>query len=78
MRDRRRSDGTRIYGVGMLPEFRGRGVGPAVTAAVVEAGIASGAGSAYLWATKMGFPVYRRPGFRQVENKAVRVHRAAA
>lgn len=62
---------TGIWGIVTSPLFRGRGAGSAVTKAVVEAGAARGATAAHLWASEMGFPVYRRLGFRHVENRVV-------
>lgn len=65
---------TGVWGVATCPEYRGRGIGSAITQAVVTAGQRWGTDAAYLWATDMGFPVYRRMGFRHVQNQAIWVH----
>lgn len=52
-----------IYGVGTLPESRGRGYGSAVTLAAMDWGRDHGADLAILHATELGEPVYRRLGF---------------
>lgn len=62
---------TGIWGIATLPSRRGRGVGSAITWAIVEAGLARGATSAHLWSTALGFPIYRRIGFRHIENSLV-------
>ncbi len=61
---------TGIWGIATLPSVRGRGVGAAITAAVIAAGTLRGSRAAHLWATQLGFPVYRRMGFRHVANTA--------
>jgi len=55
-----------IYNVVTVPEARGRGIGRAVTAAALDAGAAQGLPVAVLGASEMGYPVYRRLGFRDV------------
>jgi GNAT superfamily N-acetyltransferase len=55
-----------VVSVGTLTEARGRGLGTALTAHAVESGRSLGADVAYLAATPMGLPVYRRMGFRTV------------
>lgn len=55
-----------IYDVATLPEARGRGLGHAVTAALMEIGRERGATHAILHATEMGRPVYERLGFTEV------------
>jgi N-acetylglutamate synthase len=66
------SDGiTGVWGIATLPQYRGRGMGTAITWAVVYSGGEKGADAAYLWATEMGFSVYQKMGFRHVENKAI-------
>jgi len=55
-----------IYGVGTIPERRGRGYGGALTVAGVEWGRSRGASLAVLEATGLGLPVYRRLGFATV------------
>ncbi len=60
---------TGIWGIVTSPRQRRQGVGSAVTRAVVEGGVTRGATGAHLWSSEMGFPVYRRLGFRHVENR---------
>ena len=55
-----------IYNVATLPAFRGRGLGTATTAAAAAWGRDRGASVAILQATAMGYPIYRRMGFRSV------------
>jgi GNAT superfamily N-acetyltransferase len=62
---------TGVWAIATLPEHRGRGIGTAITWAVVNGGADKGALATHLWATEMGFPVYQRMGFRHVENKAI-------
>jgi len=52
--------------VGTIPEMRGRGLGRLTTAAATRAGFALGGKFASLEATKMGLPVYRRLGYREI------------
>jgi len=52
--------------VATVPAFRRRGLGGLVTAAAANAGFAGGADTAFLIATELGEPVYRRIGFRTV------------
>ncbi len=54
--------------VGTVPRFRRRGLGGLVTAAAANAGFAEGADTAFLIASELGEPVYRRIGFRTVED----------
>jgi ribosomal protein S18 acetylase RimI-like enzyme len=54
--------------VGTVPRFRRRGLGGIVTAAAANAGFELGADTAFLIASEMGEPVYRRIGFRTVED----------
>jgi GNAT superfamily N-acetyltransferase len=54
--------------VGTVPRFRRRGLGGQVTAAVANAGFELGADTAFLIASEMGAPVYRRIGFRTIED----------
>jgi N-acetylglutamate synthase len=65
---------TGVWGIATCAEYRGRGIGSAITWAVVTAGQRWGAEAAYLWATQMGFPVYRKMGFRHIQNQAIWVH----
>jgi GNAT superfamily N-acetyltransferase len=55
-----------VYNVGVLPAARRRGVGAAVTSALVERGVELGCHSAILHATTLGFPVYEGIGFTHV------------
>lgn len=57
-----------IYWVGAIEEARGRGLGRAVTAAAVNAGLEMGATSASLQASPMGEPIYRQMGFETIHN----------
>jgi len=52
-----------LYGIGTVPEFRGRGYGSAATLAAIDWGREKGADIAILHATELGEPVYRRLGF---------------
>jgi len=56
-----------IFGVATPPEHRGRGYGAALTAAAARDGFAAGADLAWLQSSRLGLPVYRRLGFREVE-----------
>lgn len=60
-----------IFNVATPAEHRGRGYGAAVTAAAARDGFAGGAELAWLQASDMGFPVYRRLGFEQVATDVV-------
>jgi GNAT superfamily N-acetyltransferase len=55
-----------VTNVGTVPAARGRGVGAAVTAATLAIAREQGDPSAWLAASEMGEPVYRRLGFRTV------------
>jgi ribosomal protein S18 acetylase RimI-like enzyme len=55
-----------IYNVCTVPEARGRGIGSAITAVAIDAGVADGLDLAVLGASDMGYSVYRRLGFREV------------
>ena len=58
---------TGVFNVATAPAHRGRGHGAALTARVVEDGFAGGATLAYLQSSAMGHSVYRKLGFRDVE-----------
>jgi ribosomal protein S18 acetylase RimI-like enzyme len=60
-------DVTGVFNVATLPEHRGRGHGAALTAHVVREGFDGGARLAFLQSTEIGHGVYRRLGFRDVE-----------
>ena len=55
-----------VYNVGVLPAARRRGVGAAVTCALVERGVELGCHSAILHSSSLGYPVYERIGFEHV------------
>jgi ribosomal protein S18 acetylase RimI-like enzyme len=55
-----------IYNVATLEAARGRGIGAAVTIAVLRAAIERGARLGVLESSEMGHSVYRRIGFRDV------------
>lgn len=55
-----------VYSVVTLPEARGKGLGAAVTLAVLHDARQRGARMGVLESTDMGFPVYTRIGFRHV------------
>jgi hypothetical protein len=62
------ADGTTgVFNVATPAEHRGRGYGAALTAGVVRDGLAMGSGLAYLQSSDIGHRVYRRLGFRDVE-----------
>ncbi len=55
-----------VYNVVTVPEARRRGIGRAVTNAVLDEAVARGHTLAVLGASDLGLPVYRRLGFREV------------
>ena len=60
-------DVTGVFNVATMPEHRGRGHGAALTARVVQQGFTDGTRLAFLQSSQMGHSVYRRLGFRDVE-----------
>lgn len=58
---------TGVFNVATAPDYRGRGLGAAVTSRIVEDGFADGATLAFLQSSALGHSVYRRLGFRDVE-----------
>jgi len=55
-----------IYCVATVPEARGRGLGYAITREPLMAARTDGYSIAVLEASRMGFPVYKRIGFKQL------------
>jgi GNAT superfamily N-acetyltransferase len=55
-----------LYNIATVERARGRGIGYAVTAALMNAGRARGATHAILHASQQGRPVYERLGFEKV------------
>jgi ribosomal protein S18 acetylase RimI-like enzyme len=62
----RSGDVSGVYGVGVPPALRGRGIGTAVTWAAVGAGREWGCELVVLQSSELGFGVYRRMGFEVV------------
>ncbi len=60
------ADTVGLYNITTLPSARRRGVGRAVTAALVNAAMERGATRAILHTSEEGFPVYQRLGFETV------------
>jgi predicted GNAT family acetyltransferase len=60
-----------IYNVATLEEARGRGIGAAVTMAVVREAMAGGARFGVLESSAMGHAVYQRIGFRDIASLRV-------
>lgn len=58
---------TGIFNVATSPEHRGRGYGAAITARAVRDGFAAGSEFAFLQSSDIGHSVYRKLGFRDVE-----------
>lgn len=56
-----------IFNVATPAEHRRRGLGAALTAAIVADGLAEGAGGAWLQSTALGYGVYESLGFTTVE-----------
>ena len=55
-----------IYNVAVPQAHRGRGIGQAMTAALMNVGVEAGCTHAILHATELGRPVYERLGFEEV------------
>jgi ribosomal protein S18 acetylase RimI-like enzyme len=55
-----------IYWVGTAQDARGRGLGPVLTTAAVEAGFEMGADLVSLQASSLGRPIYERMGFEAI------------
>lgn len=60
-------DSVGVFNIATPDAHRGRGYGAAVTAQAARDGFAAGARFAYLQASNLGYRVYRRLGFRDVE-----------
>lgn len=58
-----------IYGVGTLPEWRSKGFATAITLKPLLDARQHGYRFAVLFATRMGYPMYQRLGFREVACK---------
>jgi ribosomal protein S18 acetylase RimI-like enzyme len=58
-----------IYGVGTLPEWRRKGFGAAITLKPLLDARRQGIRFAVLFATRLGYPMYQRLGFREVACK---------
>jgi ribosomal protein S18 acetylase RimI-like enzyme len=69
---------TGVFNVATLSEHRGRGLAAALTARVAEDGFEHGARLAYLQSSELGHSVYRRLGFRDVEEYVLLTRPAAA
>ncbi|MDD5232894.1 MAG: GNAT family N-acetyltransferase [Syntrophales bacterium] len=54
-----------IYNVAVAPEFRGRGVGAAMTLKPLDSAREAGLRTAILHSSEMGLPVYKKLGFRE-------------
>lgn len=55
-----------VYSIGVVEGFRRRGIGEAMTRAVLRAGRAAGCRVGVLQSSRMGYPLYRRMGFETV------------
>ncbi|WP_205650241.1 GNAT family N-acetyltransferase [Actinoplanes solisilvae] len=60
-----------LYFIGTQPEHRRRGIGTAMTRAVLRQAAARGVETAALTSSAMGEPVYRRLGFREIADYRV-------
>ncbi len=58
-----------VYGVGTLPEARGKGIGAAITLKPLLDAREQGYRHAVLFSTEMGYSVYQRLGFRPLDCK---------
>jgi GNAT superfamily N-acetyltransferase len=54
-----------IYNIATRADRRGRGIGRAITYALMREAAALGYSAAILWSTSAGLPVYRRLGFQE-------------
>jgi ribosomal protein S18 acetylase RimI-like enzyme len=60
-----------IYNVAIRPEHRGRGCGATITARAVMDGFAAGASYAFLQSSMLGYRLFERLGFRELESWTV-------
>ncbi len=58
-----------VYGVGTIPEARNQGIGSAMTLKPLLDARAQGYRFSVLFSSRMGYPVYKRLGFREVACK---------
>jgi ribosomal protein S18 acetylase RimI-like enzyme len=58
---------TGVFDVATPPELRGRGYGAAVTSQIVRDGFEGGSELAFLQSSELGHGLYRKLGFREVE-----------
>jgi ribosomal protein S18 acetylase RimI-like enzyme len=56
-----------LYGIGAVPEVRGQGIGAAITLQPLLDAREQGYHVGVLFATRMGVPVYRRLGFKELD-----------
>jgi GNAT superfamily N-acetyltransferase len=70
-------DAVGIFNVATPPQHRGRGYGAALTARAAREGFDAGAEFAYLQSSELGHGVYRRLGFRDVEEYVLLTRPAA-
>ena len=59
--------GAALYCIGTLPDYRGRGIGTAVTCACLEAAKLNHMPCAVLYGSEMGKPMYEKLGFRPAQ-----------
>lgn len=62
----RSDDVAGVYSIGVVEEFRRRGIGEAMTRAVLRAGREAGCQVGVLQSSEMGHPLYERMGFETV------------
>ncbi len=63
-----------LANLGVLPAARGHGCGEAMSRAAMEAGLRAGADIASLQATRAGFALYKRMGFRHLADYQIWHH----
>lgn len=62
----RSGDVAGVYNIGVIDDYRRRGIGEAITWAVLRAGSEAGCSTGVLQSSSMGYPVYERMGFETV------------